>query len=143
VIVENVNLLPVVTISFPTAGQTVSGVIKITGTAMDQDGVVEKVEIRIDNGDWIVLDLDATGSWQYEWDTTEVEDGEHTIYVRAFDGVEFSEVIEVNVVVDNPMKVEVKRERFVTDYTIVIALVMIICLLVTAIYWLKRRAHRG
>jgi len=43
----------------------------------------------------------GTTSWSYEWNTTTVENGEHTIHARAFDGKEYSQEAIIEVVVVN------------------------------------------
>jgi hypothetical protein len=66
----------------------------ITGSAFDTDSVT-KVEIRIDNGEWVTAY--GTETWSYEWKTTP---GKHTIYTRSFDGTGYSTIssVEVDVV---------------------------------------------
>jgi len=60
---------------------------------------VQFVEVKIDNGSWQLAN--GTASWSFEWDTTTVDNGWHTIYVRAFDGVDYSEIKSVDVYVNN------------------------------------------
>ena len=95
------NHPPVITITSPSAGVTVNGVVTIQGKASDEDGngTIQKVEVKIDNGDWIT----ATGTtlWQYEWNTSQVENGQHTIYARAYDGADYSNVASVTITVNN------------------------------------------
>ena len=88
-------------ISSPTNGQTVTGIISITGTASDPDGddQIEKVQVRIDSGSWI--DATGTASWSYSWNTNGVSDSGHTIYARSYDGIDYSSVYSVSVIVDN------------------------------------------
>jgi DMSO/TMAO reductase YedYZ molybdopterin-dependent catalytic subunit len=65
-----------------------AGMNKIAGVAWAQHTGVEKVEVRIDNGDWNITELsddltdDAWRLWSYEWNATS---GKHTIQVRATD----------------------------------------------------------
>jgi PKD repeat protein len=83
-----VNTPPEVNITSPTEGQTVSGTITIQGTASDFDGSVEKVEVRIDSGTWILADDDSGdwSDWSLPWNTEDgVTNGQHTIYARASD----------------------------------------------------------
>jgi predicted transcriptional regulator len=109
IIVNNTpeNSPPVVEITDPEHGDTVSGVIDILLRASDPDGVldVEMVYVRIDGGAWeeaTFIEYEGDYSyWVFEWDTSEVEDGEHHIYARAWDGEEHSEEDVVMVMVDN------------------------------------------
>ncbi|MEA2054493.1 MAG: Ig-like domain-containing protein [Candidatus Thermoplasmatota archaeon] len=95
------NYPPNVEITSPIEGANLSGVAIVQGTASDENGneTVQKVEIKIDNGSW----CNATGTitWNFSWDTTTVDDGEHTIYARAYDGMNYSGIEEINVTVNN------------------------------------------
>jgi DMSO/TMAO reductase YedYZ molybdopterin-dependent catalytic subunit len=65
------------------------GPVAIAGVAWAPDRGVSKVEVRVDNGDWLPAMLsteisDATWvQWRRGWDATQ---GDHTIAVRATDG---------------------------------------------------------
>ena len=83
---------PVVTITTPTNGATVSNAVTITATATDNVGVTS-VQYRIDGGVWTALAV--------AWDTTLVSDGTHSITVRAYDAaLNFGEDV-ISVTVDN------------------------------------------
>ena len=64
------------------------GLNKIAGVAWAQHTGIEKVEVRIDNGDWNITQLsddltdDAWRLWSFDWNATS---GKHTIQVRATD----------------------------------------------------------
>ena len=92
------NQPPVVTITYPSTNETIEGTTFIRGNAHD-DVAVEKVEIRIDDGGW--LKASGTYYWEYQFDTTSVENGWHTICVRAFDGELYSDTVSINVNVFN------------------------------------------
>ena len=101
VIVNNIgNTPPQVDIISPTGG-SVSGIVDIHGNASDIDGdsTITSVQIKIE-GDW--EDVQGTVDWSYGWDTTNLEDGEYTISVRAFDGYDYSMIKSVTLYVDNP-----------------------------------------
>ena len=57
--------------------------ITITGSAVDIDGTVSKVYIKIDNGDW--KKAKGTNSWEYSIDTSLLENGYHEIRAIAVD----------------------------------------------------------
>jgi len=99
IIVTQQNEPPAVTIVSPSEGDVVSGIVTIEGTASDADGTVELVEVKIDDGNW--QQATGTSSWSYSWDTTLYSNGEHTIYARAFDGTDYSNIASVNVTVNN------------------------------------------
>jgi DMSO/TMAO reductase YedYZ molybdopterin-dependent catalytic subunit len=66
-----------------------AGKVAVGGTAWAQTRGITKVELQIDNGDWVEVDLAAEASlvtwrqWSYEWDATP---GPHYLKVRATDG---------------------------------------------------------
>ena len=93
------NEPPIVNITSPVSGVTVSGVITIQGTAEDTDGTVQKVEIKIDGGAWMTAT--GTTSWSYEWNTTPVSNGNHTIYARSYDGTDYSNIVSIEIIVNN------------------------------------------
>ncbi|HEC76023.1 MAG TPA: hypothetical protein ENI33_02045 [Thermoplasmatales archaeon] len=98
------NHPPSLVITYPSVEANVSGVITIHGKASDEDGneTLQKVEVKIDNGGWIVAT--GTTSWEYEWNTTQVGNGNHTIYARAYDGKGYSSIVSINVNVFNNHK---------------------------------------
>jgi hypothetical protein len=127
------NQPPTCNISYPNTGATVSGVIEVNGTASDADGTVQRVEIKIDDGNWIWVP--GTAYWSYNLDTTPFSNGEHTVYVRSFDGNNYSSETSINVEVDNP-KAEEKEDMWLLW---ILILIIIIVLLIVALLVLKRR----
>ena len=93
------NTKPVLTISSPVNNAVVLGRITFKGKVEDIDGNAQSVEVSIDDGHWIVLS--GVETWSYSWDTSSVENGEHKIRFRAHDGIEFSDEVEISVVVEN------------------------------------------
>lgn len=93
------NIPPTVEITYPDEGEAVSGTINIIGKADDADGVVEYVEVKIDDEAWETAS--GTTNWAYLWDTNLFADGAHTIYARSYDGEDYSNVYMVNVTVFN------------------------------------------
>lgn len=116
--------LPVCEIEHPVDHARVHETSVISGSALVENGTIEKVEIRIDDGPWIEAHWNT--SWSYEWHTEEVENGEYTIFARSFDGSNHS--LEVNVTVDvhNPTE----EEMFYGEifFWTAVALVVIIAL---------------
>ena len=77
-------------IDVPRRGETVeAGTVAIAGVAWAQRRGVTRVEVRIDDGDWVEARLgsdvstDTWRQWLLEW---QAEPGEHVIQVRATDG---------------------------------------------------------
>ena len=92
------NQPPTINITSPSDGETVSGKINITGSASD-DKSVKNVEVRIDDGS--PDDAIGTTSWSYSWNTTTVENGNHSIYARGYDGEGYFSIASVTVKVWN------------------------------------------
>jgi len=93
------NKPPTITITSPKNGSDVKGTVTIKGTTSDEDGTIEKVEISINKGNWIVVT--GIDSWNYEWDSTTVKNGNYEIRVKAFDGEDYSEEVIWKVTVEN------------------------------------------
>ena len=72
---------PVVVITSPENGATVSGVFPVTVSASDNVGVT-KVEFYIDGNNEFT---DRREPYEFSWDTTTVTDGNHTIVAKAYD----------------------------------------------------------
>jgi len=88
-------------------------------------GKLERVEISIDGGEWILAS--GTDYWHYKWDTTGYEDGEHIIRVRSHDHGINSNELEITVNVDN----ERTLLDIVTYYGLIVTLAVLIVMLIT------------
>ncbi|MGF3554358.1 MAG: Ig-like domain-containing protein [Thermoplasmatota archaeon] len=77
------NQPPTVEITIPNNQQTLSGIVTLAGTAYDLDGEVILVEVKIDNGNWQAAT--GTTSWNFIWNTTNLTNGQHTVYARSKD----------------------------------------------------------
>jgi hypothetical protein len=77
-------------ITEPVNGSTVYGISEISGIVYIDEFEIEYLEVQIDtsyNQGWDRADTsDNWETWNYQWDTTSVSDGMHTIRSRAFDG---------------------------------------------------------
>ncbi len=138
------NQHPTCSITEPEQGDVISENYTVRGTASDPDGVVEKVEIRIDDGPWI--QVTGTSSWSYEWNTTDVSDGNHTIYARSYDGGNYSEEMSVTVRVDNVIPPTPAEEESVFEqawFWIAVALVIVVILLAVLILVRRRKEKQG
>lgn len=79
---------PTVSIESPADGTTVSGTVLIEVDADDSDDSVGSldVDVSINSGAWFTATYNgATGFYEWDWDSTTVADGEHTITARATD----------------------------------------------------------
>jgi hypothetical protein len=86
--VENVVL-----ITEPKYGSTVYDLITIKGITDNTEAKIQSVEVQIDStskSGWTsAVTSDEWSTWSFQWDTTDVNDGKHTINVRANDGLEY------------------------------------------------------
>jgi plastocyanin len=104
---------PTVAIDAPAEGEEVSGTVEVAGSASDPDGAVQRVDVRIDGGPW--REAQGTTSWTFSWDTTDVDEGGHTVEARSYDGEAFGDLASVNVTVDNPQPDLEARDLRVED----------------------------
>ncbi|MFQ5909972.1 MAG: NosD domain-containing protein [Thermoplasmata archaeon] len=118
------NQRPVCDITHPEELARIHETYSITGTANDEDGTIVTVEISIDDGPWI--QVNGTASWSYEWDTTEVDNGEYTIRARCLDEKGAYDVVSVVVDVHNPTEEEMMYgEIFFWTAVVLVAVIAI------------------
>ena len=125
------NEHPEVNITSPTQGETISGMYTIAGIASDPEDGLQFVEVRIDDGPWIKAIEESL--WTFEWNTTNVSNGEHTIYARSYDGDNYSTEVNVTVIVDNPSPPtdqEPKDDWLWVALAVIIVIVVIVLLIV-------------
>ena len=91
------NTPPVVTITNPIDGATVTGDVTITVSATDAEDGTLTADIYIDSNY-------ITSANTYVWDTTLYSDGSHTIYAEATDSGNLTDSDTVTVTVDNSGK---------------------------------------
>ncbi len=73
--------VPTATITSPTGGSYLTGMVPITISAQDNVGVT-KVEMLIDG---IVAATDNAAPWEFSWNTDPLEDGSRNMVARAYD----------------------------------------------------------
>jgi len=122
------NVRPKVSPQSPSEGQKVKGIIEITGTATKGTLEISNVQLRVDSGDW----LDATGAtgWQLTLDTTNLKNGRHTLEVRAYDGTDYSDMVNATLTVENT-KAKNKVSVPMLDGLMIVALLAILGTLFT------------
>ncbi len=128
-----VNQPPTCALTTAIPGKPISGIFDINGTALDNDGTVELVQIKIgEDGDWI--DVNGTTNWDYKLDTTKLSNGKHTIYIRSYDGENYSEEISMDIKVDNPPEQQ--------DLTILVLIALIALLIIIMFLLIKKMKGR-
>ncbi|MFQ3319059.1 MAG: subtilisin family serine protease [Natronomonas sp.] len=99
------NDAPSCTIVIPGDGNTVSGTVTVQVDANDteDDDTTLDVEVAIDSGTYQSAAYNSdSGSYEYDWDTTGVSDGDHTVDARATDSDgATTDASQVTVTVDN------------------------------------------
>jgi len=90
---------PTITITAPDSGSTVKENVTFSGTASDNINVL-KVEYRFAGAhEW--SQTKTTTDWSFSLDTTQLEDGEYSIELRSFDGIQYSEIDALTFTIDN------------------------------------------
>ncbi|ADI84783.1 Ig-like domain-containing protein [Geobacter sulfurreducens] len=96
--VANDATAPTVSLSAPTSGATVSGVVSVNATATDNLAVA-KVEFYVNN---VLASTDTTSPYSYSWDTSTVANGVYSLTAKAYDAAGNSKVsTAVTVTVNN------------------------------------------
>lgn len=93
------NTDPTLSISSPSSNTWVKGTVTISGTANDAPSGLSLVRYRIDDGGWV--SLGSTTSWSFDWDSTSVDDGSHSITVQAVDLAGNTKASTITLKVDN------------------------------------------
>jgi hypothetical protein len=113
--------------------------IVFNGTASD-DWDVELVVARIDDWDWSIVV--GTENWTYELYTIGLEEGNHTLQVRSFDGNNYSETVSHPFTLDRGDDGPANGGTDIGDvpwWLVALALAIVI-VIVTAMLVLRRRA---
>jgi large repetitive protein len=92
------NSPPGVSISSPSPGALVTGVVAVSGSASSIAGIAS-VTVRVDSN--AAVTASGTTSWSRSVDTTALNDGSHTITATATDSVGRSSSASVSVTVSN------------------------------------------
>jgi hypothetical protein len=93
---------PRVQIDAPKTGETFSDSVLVSGRAYD-DLSVDQVVVAVDEDEtWTAR---GTDEWSLEIDTSMMDHGQHTIGVRAYDGISWSDVVEVLILVNHPPEI--------------------------------------
>jgi parallel beta-helix repeat protein len=135
------NILPISGITSLAPGQVLEGTVTISGIASDPEDSLERVEIRIDGGQWI--EVTGTDTWSHDLDTTALSNGDHTISIRSYDGEDYSAEDTVTVEVNNPKPKEDKTLFEETWFFPLIIVVIIIIVLVLLMAMRKKAPGEG
>jgi hypothetical protein len=125
---------PVVTISEPKQGDRVKDRIEVKGTSTISYGNVTKVQVKLgEGGTWTdAQSTDDWATWSLEIDTTKVDDGKYTIYVRALCTETTSDNVTVEVDVKNEKKEPVGLDLFGDLFFLLLLIIIIIVVVAIA-----------
>jgi clostripain len=140
--IENAqNTPPGVFISSPSDDDLIDrsqeGEISVQGTAFDAQNGISSIEINIDGGEWITVG--ASGQWYHDLSLSELENGNHTICARAFDGNEYSAEASVRFFVAGE---EPKSEKPLSPIMPIFVIVLVVAAL-AAIYMVRKRKQKS
>ena len=103
--VDDSNTAPSCSIESPSDGDIVSETVTIQVDATDEEDSDDSldVEVSIDGGSWETTSYNTdSGYYEYDWDTTAEDDGDHTLQARATDSDgATTESDQITVTVDN------------------------------------------
>jgi hypothetical protein len=103
---QDIKGKPIVIITYPADGATVSRFVMISGTARnpDPDLNITRVEVKIGENNWMT----ATGTdlWSCDWTTYSSKNGQYIISVRSYNGKDYSAITTITVNVDNPTSID-------------------------------------
>jgi N-acetylneuraminic acid mutarotase len=143
IVTTQVNSLPSCEITSPKQLGTVSDSCLISVSVSDSDGIadVSSVEVKIDDGSWLSATFVSGTTWQYNWDTTTIQSGQHTIYARAYDGTGYSSVQSTTVIVDNDSSSSNDNATQLFKNPLFLAIILLIVFVVCAIcfYFYRNR----
>jgi hypothetical protein len=105
--IRSINDPPIVRVENLFEGQTIDELYRIKGTADDVEKGLKNIEVAtVREGDVLYPDdwVIAEGGyvWQHQLDIRKLVDGYYTIFVRAFDGRDFSQTQEFHIIVETP-----------------------------------------
>jgi len=118
------NAIPFVQLSEPLNGDIIraSETQLIQGVALDNDGLVTRVEITIfdlasgtvvNNGPNPVTNFAQSGAWYTTWDTSNlIHDQQYELVVMAWDGTNYSLEERIRITIDNPSDAENEVPEF-------------------------------
>ena len=90
---------PSVEILRPIGGAKISGKVDVSGLVVKGTRDVVGVQAKVDGGNWEGASGNST--WIFRLDTMKLKNGAHVVQARAFDGTDYSDVVNRTFSVDN------------------------------------------
>jgi len=95
------NTAPTVSIKEPASESTYCAVISVSVNATDNQEI-GNVHVKVDNTEWLVMTYDpADLLWKYDFNTTLLSDGEHTLMTLALDKASNPATTSITLFTDN------------------------------------------
>ncbi len=91
---------PTISVINPSNGANVSGTVTFEVSASD-DVALQQVTIELPDGTQVTMEQDASGNYVYDWDSTQVVDGEYTFTFKAVDTSLNSATTSITIIVSN------------------------------------------
>jgi hypothetical protein len=123
-----VDQAPQVTIESPAPVAIFKNALKARGYASD-DVRVLRVEVRIDEGKWTTVDYSE--QWTYNVGVKDMAEGEHVLWVRAYDGEQYSDTVSVTF--------KVKEDESKDSDSQYVVFVVSVLVIVSMLYWISIR----
>ncbi len=123
-----IDRTPIVNIKKPVQDMGYPLSFKMFGTSYD-NGIIESVEIRFDDGEWITVN--GTDEWSYQYKSS--APGNHTLECRSYDGYYYSDVIIVEF---HTYKMNPDEDSYFSF--IIIVIVILIVLSIISFNFLRR-----
>lgn len=96
---SNISSKPYVSISYPKDNSDIYGSLHIYGTASVSQGKIQNVQIKIDSDSWLIVN--GTNNWNFQFNVSSLNNGNHSISVRSFDGLFFSEIEKIDIFIND------------------------------------------
>ena len=102
----------------PGENEHLAGMMMIEAVALDEEGI-DNMEYEIDGNDWSDMETDNGLLYQTETDTTLLDDGYHTLTVKAITGADEPTTLSIEFFVDNagPLAI-ITQDFYVAGYLI-------------------------
>jgi len=103
-LLDSYTTKPIIRMLNPINDTICSGTINISGVSVSPLDPIVFNQVKIDNNKW--EKIFGTESWNFSWDTSNENNGYHSISVRSFNGADYSKIYGVLVNIQNNISIE-------------------------------------
>jgi PGF-CTERM protein len=111
----------------PINGDTVGGSVTLKVKVTDNYGI-NYVQYSIDSGEWKSMTREGTDTYEADWNSASVEDGTHTLSIKAVDSSKNEERQDITIYTDNSGDDTDTTPGFELGFALIAALVAILLL---------------